>query len=82
MGDSGEGLIDAEDRYQERLAERTQKSQRTGVVSADPDRERRRRSLDLAKTELLRQEGGTTNEIRRRQIGDALAEVERQIAAI
>ena len=82
MGDSGEGLIDAEDRYQERLDERNQAKQRTGVSSADPDRERRLRSLDLAKAELLRQQGGTTNEIRRQQIGAALAEIERQIAAL
>jgi hypothetical protein len=82
MGDSGEGLIDAEDRYQERLSERTQNRQRTGVASVDPERERRRRSLDLAKAELLRQESGTTNEIRRGQIREALAEIERQIAAL
>ena len=82
MGDSCEGLIDAEDRYQERLAERTRKQERTGVASADPEREQRRRSLDLAKAELLRQQGSTTNEIRRQQIGQALAEIERQIAAL
>jgi hypothetical protein len=82
MGDSGEGLIDAEDRYQERLSERAQKKQRTGVASTDPDRDRRRRSLELAKAELLRQEGGTTSDIRRRQIRDALAEIDRQIDAI
>jgi len=82
MGDSGEGLIDAEDRYQERLSDRAQKKERTGVAVADPDRDRRRRSLDLAKAELLRQEQGTTSEIRRQQIRDALAEIERQIAAL
>ena len=82
MGDAGEGLIDAEDRYQERLAERKQDRQRTGVASVDPDRERRLRSLDLAKAELLRQQGATTNEIRREQIRGALVEIERQIAAL
>jgi hypothetical protein len=81
MGDAGEGLIDAEDRYQQRVAEREQERQRTGVAGADPDRERRLRSLDLAKAELLRQQSATTSEIRREQIRQALAEIERQIAA-
>jgi hypothetical protein len=82
MGDAGEGLIDAEDRYQQRVAEREQEKQRTGVAGADPDRERRLRSLGLAKAELVRQQGATTSEIRREQIRQALAEIERQIAAI
>ena len=81
MGDAGEGLIDAEDRYQQRVAEREQERQRTGVAGADPDRERRLRSLDLAKAELVRQQNATTSEIRREQIRQALAEIERQIAA-
>ena len=82
MGDAGEGLIDAEDRYQQRVAELEQERQRTGVASADPDRERRLRSLGLAKAELLRQQGATTSEIRQEQIRQALAEIERQIATI
>jgi hypothetical protein len=82
MGDAGEGLIDAEDRYQQRVAEREQDRQRTGVAGADPGRERRLRSLDLAKAELVRQQSATTSEIRREQIRQALAEIERQIAAI
>ncbi len=82
MGDAGEGLIDAEDRYQQRVAEREQERQRTGVVSVDPDRERKLRSLGLAKAELLRQQSATTSEIRREQIRQALAEIDRQISAI
>ncbi len=82
MGDAGEGLIDAEDRFQQRMAEREQEKQRKGVVGADPDRARRRRSLDLAKAELEHQREATTSEIRREQIQQALAEIDRQIAAI
>ncbi len=82
MGDGGEGLIDAEDRYQQRMAEREQDKQRKGVIGADPDRERRRRNLDLAKAELEHQREATTNEIRREQIQQALAEIDRQIATI
>jgi hypothetical protein len=81
MGDAGEGLIDAEDRYQQRVAEREQERQRTGVASADPERERKLRSLGLAKAELVRQQSATTSEIRQEQIRQALAELERQIAA-
>jgi hypothetical protein len=82
MGDAGEGLIDAEDRYQQFVAERDQAKQRTGVVSADPERERKLRSLGLAKAELERQQAATTSEIRREQIRQALAEIDRQLAAI
>jgi hypothetical protein len=81
MGDAGEGLIDAEDRYQQFVAEREQARQRKGVVDADPERERRLRSLHLAKAELERQRTATTNEIRLEQIRQAIAEVDRQIAA-
>jgi hypothetical protein len=80
MGDAGEGLIDAEDRYQQFVAEREQAKQRKGVVGADPERERKIRSLGLAKAELERQQTSTTNEIRREQIRQALAEIERQLA--
>jgi hypothetical protein len=82
MGDAGEGLIDAEDRYQQFVAEREQARQRKGVVGADPEHERKVRSLRLAKAELTRQQEATTNEIRREQIGQALAEIERQLAGV
>ena len=81
MGDAGEGLIDAEDRYQQFVAEREQAKQRKGVVGADPERERKLRSLRLAKAELERQQSATTNQIRLEQIRQAIAEVDRQIAA-
>jgi hypothetical protein len=82
MGDAGEGLIDAEDRFQQWVAEREQQAQRKGVVSADPARERRLNSLRLAKAELERQRAVTTSEIRREQIGQALAEIDRQLGTL
>jgi hypothetical protein len=82
MGDAGEGLIDAEDRYQQSVAEREQARQRKGVVGADPERERKLGSLRLAKAELERQQAATTSEIRCEQIRQALAEIERQIAQV
>ena len=82
MGDAGEGLIDAEDRFQQRMAEREQERQRTGFIGADPERERRRRSLDLAKAELEGQLVATGSEIRREQIRQALTEITRQIERV
>jgi hypothetical protein len=82
MGDAGEGLIDAEDRLQQLLAEREQQKQRKGVASADPERDRKLNSLRLARAELERQHAVTGSEIRREQIRQALAEIDRQIAAL
>jgi len=80
MGDAGEGLVDAEDRFQQWMAEREQEKQRHGVAPADPEKARRLTSLRLARAELARQREVTQNEIRRRQIDQALADLERQIA--
>ena len=49
MGDAGEGLIDAEDRLQQWVADREQQKQRKGVAAADPERERKLSSLRLAR---------------------------------
>ena len=79
MGDAGEGLIDAEDRFQQWVAEREQQKQRKGVASADPERDRKLNTLRLAKAEMERQQAVTTSEIRREQIRQALVEIERQL---
>lgn len=80
MGDAGEGLIDAEDRFQQWVAEREQQKQRKGVASADPERERKLNSLRLAKAELERQRAVTQSPIRQKQIAQALADLERAIS--
>jgi hypothetical protein len=79
LGDAGEGLIDAEDRFQQWVAEREQQKQRKGVASADPERERKLNSLRLAKAELERQRAVTQSPIRQKQIVQALADLEIQI---
>ena len=82
MGDSGEGLVDAEARFQERQAEREQeRARRDGkpLSPADADRDRAVRSLTLAKVELQRQAESTQHPVRRQQIEDALKEIERRI---
>jgi hypothetical protein len=80
MGDSGEGLIDAESRIQERMdeLERARVQQRSAAVR-DPERVRALESLKLARTELQRQLAATVHEARRAQIQQAIAEVDRRI---
>ena len=82
MGDAGEGLVDAEDRFQQFVAEREQEKQRHGVSPADPEKVRKMISLGLARSELARQQEVTQNEIRREQIKQALADLDRTSAEL
>jgi len=83
MGDSGEGLVDAEARIQERMEEREADRRRaTGQSPAiDPEKLRERESLKLARAELTRQAGATTHPVRKKQIDAAIAEIDRRLAA-
>ncbi len=83
MGDGAEGLVDAEARIQDRLDELAQQqaAARRRVVK-DPERERRLESLRLARTELQRQSEATEHPVRREQLGQAIAEIERRIAEL
>jgi hypothetical protein len=78
MGDAGEGLVDAEDRYQQHLAEREQEKRRHGAPAQDPEKVRKLQSLELARAELERQQVVTQSEIRREQIRQALADIDRR----
>ena len=85
MGDAGEGLVDAEDRIQQRLAEREQEKEarrKDGSAPRDPVREREIRSLTLARTEMARQAEAAQNPARQEQLRQALAEIDRRIAAL
>jgi hypothetical protein len=81
MGDAGEGLIDAEGRIQERMEEleRERQQHRGGKVVRDPEKVQALESLRLARTELDRQLAATTNERRRTQIKQAIAEIDRRM---
>jgi hypothetical protein len=84
MGDSGEGLVDAEARIQERMEEREADRRRAGGGSTqvvDPEKVRERESLKLAKAELTRQAETTTHPIRKQQIEAAIAEIDRRLSA-
>ena len=83
MADAGEGLIDAEDDFQEKLAERERLQERRAQgPRPDPIKERERKSLDLARAELHRQAESAAHPVRRAQIETALAELERRIAQL
>jgi len=80
MGDAGEGLIDADSRIQERMEElERERKQSTAKVVRDPEKVRALESLRLARTELERQLGATTNERRRDHIVQAIAEIDRRM---
>ena len=84
MGDAGEGLIDAEARLQERMdeLEESRKAQKDKGPRMDPEYVREVESLRLARTELQHQLEVTTHATRRDQIGQAVAEIGRRLAAL
>lgn len=84
MADAGEGLIDAQNRIQERMDEREEERTRRATMKAahNPEQVRRAESLRLAYTELSRQLASTAHEARKKQLTSALAELDRQLAAL
>ena len=84
MADAGEGLIDAQNRIQERMDEREEERARRARRQSekDPEQLRRAESLRLAYTELSRQLAATTHNARRQQLTSALAELDRQLAQL
>jgi hypothetical protein len=83
MGDSGEGLVDADARIQEQIEEREAERRRrsSGQPAIDPERVRQLESLRLARTELEQQSSLTTHPVRKKQIQAAIAEIDKRIAA-
>jgi hypothetical protein len=83
MGDSGEGLVDAESRIQERMEEREAERKRRGGGPApvNPERARELESLRLAKSNLERQSATTEHPVRKQQIQLAIAEIDKRLAA-
>jgi hypothetical protein len=80
MGDGAEGLVDAQARIQDRIDElEERRTRRRQTVVYDPERQRQLESLRLARAELSRQSSATTHEVRRQQLEQALAELDRRI---
>jgi hypothetical protein len=84
MGDAAEGLIDADGRLQERMEEleANRRSARDRGPAIDPEKVRALESLRLARAELERQLTSTGHPARRDQIGQAVAEINRRLAAL
>jgi hypothetical protein len=84
MGDAGEGLVDAESRLAERMEEREDEKKKARQIarSGDPERVRQLESFRLARTELQRQLEASTHQIRKQQLGQAIAELDRRIAQL
>jgi hypothetical protein len=83
MGDAGEGLVDAESRLAERMEEREQEKKKARLgKGADPERTRQVESLKLARTELKAQMELTAHEARRKQLTQAIAELDKRIAQL
>jgi hypothetical protein len=82
MGDSGEGLIDAEARIQERIEE-LQRERRAANKNAirNPEAQRELDSFKLARTQLERQLDTATHASRKTQLMQAIEEIDRRIAA-
>jgi hypothetical protein len=82
MGDSGEGLVDAEARIQEQIDEREAERRRRSNAQPkiDPERVRQIESLRLARAELKRQSESTTHPVRQQQIQAAIAEIDKRLA--
>jgi hypothetical protein len=80
MGDSGEGLADADSRLQERMEEiqESRRMMKKGGSSLDPEKIRALESLRLAKVDLERQLLTTVHEARRQHLLNALSEVDRR----
>jgi hypothetical protein len=83
MGDSGEGLVDAESRIQERMEEREAERRRAGGQGpvATPEKVREKESLKLARAELTRQAEATTHPVRKKQIEAAIAEIDKRLTS-
>jgi hypothetical protein len=84
MTDAGEGLVDAESRLAERMEEREQEKRQVkqAGIHRDPERVRQLESCRLARAELQRQLALTTHQVRKQQLGDAIAELDRRIAQL
>ena len=82
MGDSGEGLVDANSRLQERIEEiqESRRMTKQGGSSLDPERIRALESLRLAKVDLERQLSMTVHEVRRLHLVNALSDIDRRIS--
>jgi hypothetical protein len=84
MGDAGEGLVDAESRLAERMEEREQERRqaRVGAPKVDPERVRQVESLRLATSAAERQLEVATHDVRKHQLRQSVADIEKRLKAL
>jgi hypothetical protein len=84
MGDSGEGLIDADARIQELADEReaARRERRAPQTPVDPVKNAQTASLKLGLAELKRQLDATEHPVRKKQLQGAIADVEKKLAKL
>jgi hypothetical protein len=84
LGDSGEGLVDAEARIQERIEQlEAEKRQRSGGQPAiDPEKAREVESLKLARLNLEQQAASAAHPVRKQQLQLALAEIDKRLKVL
>lgn len=82
MGDGAEGLVDAEARIQDRLDELEQQRATRRRRLKDPELARELESLRLARAEANRQAEATAHPVRREQLRQAMAELDRRITDV
>ena len=82
MGDSGEGLVDASSRIEERMEEiqDSRRKAKQGKSNLNPETMRALESLRLAKIDLERQLSTTVHEARRLHLQSALTEIDRRLS--
>ena len=78
MGDSGEGLVDAEARIQERMDElEAERKARLNTESLDPVEAQRALSKQLVRANLVDQLTTATHPVRRAQLEAAIADIDK-----
>ena len=83
MGDSGEGLVDAEARIQERMEElQKERDQAKRPRITNPEQIRKLESLKLGLKQLTSQFEAATHPGRKSQLNTAMSELEKQIAEL
>jgi hypothetical protein len=83
MGDSGEGLVDAEARIQERIEElQRERAQARRPRTENPEQLRQLESLKLARTQFVSQLEAATQPARKAQLTGAIADIDRRIEEI
>ena len=82
MGDSGEGIVDASSKIEERMEEmqENQRNAKKRESDLDPATVRALESLRLARIDLDRQLSTTVHDARRLNLQTALAELDRRIS--